>query len=84
MTDKEIVSKRCSDLLRATQLENLSAQDLKRGLTTCPGSSGAHLFFSSELKSRIPESSLLSLWKGTPSEATVELTSRGLGVGVGG
>lgn len=38
---------------------------------------GAHLFFSSELKSRVPVSSWLSLRRGTHREAAVGLTRRG-------
>lgn len=48
---------------RATQLGNL-----KSCLTPCPGRRDprTHLFFSKELKSRVPTSSWLSLWKGDP------------------
>ena len=35
----------------------------------------AYLFLSSELKSRVPASSWLSLRRGTPSEATTEPTT---------
>lgn len=57
---------------------------LNRGLAVCPRPCcpGAHLFFSSELKSRVPVSSWLSLWRGTPSKAAVNWN--GLGDGGGG
>lgn len=46
---------------RATELGNLK-------VTPCPGSRypRTYLFFSKELKSRVPTSSWLSLWKGDP------------------
>lgn len=78
MTDNE-TSSEAHDPLSDTQLQSRSARIFKLGLATFPGSCypGTHLFFSSELKSRIPASSWLSLWKGIPSEVEAEPTRRG-------
>lgn len=79
------LAQRGQELAQGCTVGKPQCRDLKWGITICPRrcSPGAHLFFSSELKSRVPASSWLSLWRGTPSKAAVEPTGPGLAGGCG-